>query len=95
MTTGFLRLLGTGLGMAALAIPGHSVGADEKPDVYAKDVAAMLDELPKEAGHFFESKHIDWKAVSEEFTREVKILKAGQPKGKVAYQPKKKELQFD
>ncbi|HEY1120978.1 MAG TPA: hypothetical protein VGE67_05240 [Haloferula sp.] len=60
--------------MAALACAGPSVAlaADEKSDVYAKDVAFMLEELPKKAGHFFELKGIDWKAVSEEFTKEVK-----------------------
>jgi carboxyl-terminal processing protease len=72
MTAGFVRLLGAGMGMAALAFPGLGIGADEKSGVYAKDVAFMLEELPKKAGRFFESKHIDWEAVREEFTREVK-----------------------
>ena len=58
--------------MAALAFPGLGIGADEESGVYAKDVAFMLEELPKKAGRFFESKHIDWEAVREEFTREVK-----------------------
>jgi carboxyl-terminal processing protease len=70
MTAGFRRC--TGVAMAAFASQVCSVSADEKDDVYAKDVAFMLEELPKKAGHFFEAKGIDWKAVSEQFTREVK-----------------------
>jgi len=58
--------------MATLSVSGLSVAADDKSDVYAKDVAFMLDELPKKAGHFFETKGIDWKAVSVEFTKAVK-----------------------
>jgi len=58
--------------MAALATSGPSVAADEKSDVYARDVEFMLQELPKKAGHFFELKGIDWKSVSAEFTKEVK-----------------------
>ena len=70
MTLGFRRLLSAG--MATLSVSGLSVAADDKSDVYAKDVAFMLDELPKKAGHFFETKGIDWKAVSVEFTKAVK-----------------------
>jgi carboxyl-terminal processing protease len=62
--------------MAALATSGLSAAADEKSDVYAKDVAFMLAELPKKAGHFFELKGIDWKAVSAEFSKEVKDIQS-------------------
>ncbi|MEK7950628.1 S41 family peptidase [Luteolibacter soli] len=55
-----------------LATSGLSAAADEKSDVYAKDVEFMLQELPKKAGHFFETKGVDWKSVSEEFTKAVK-----------------------
>lgn len=67
---GVLMACGT---MLATSLP---LRAEDKKDVYEKDVEFMLTELPKKAGHFFETKHIDWKKVSEEFRAAVKKVKS-------------------
>jgi len=46
-------------------------GAVDKTEVYRKDVDFLLAELPKHAGHFFETKKIDWRMVSNEFAAAV------------------------
>ncbi len=74
MTAGLRRF--AGVAMAALAAQVASVRAGEKGDVYAKDVAFLLEELPRKAGHFFETKGIDWQAVSAEFTQAVKDVRS-------------------
>ena len=55
--------------LAALAAP--RLRAQEKTTDYAGDVEFLLGELEKQAGQFFETKHIDWKAVAAQFRREV------------------------
>jgi carboxyl-terminal processing protease len=44
--------------------------------VYEKDVTFLLSELEQQAGHFFELKQIDWKAVEKEFRTAVKKLRS-------------------
>lgn len=52
---------------ALLAAASLPVRAAEDTE-YAKDIAFLLDELPKHAGRFFELKRIDWDAVRAEFS---------------------------
>lgn len=59
--------------------------AGEKTEVYAKDVDFMLTELPKKAGHFFETKHIDWKKVGMEFRAAAKKVKSDEEHLKLCY----------
>jgi len=59
---------------APLFLPGV-LRADLKPADYQKDVDFLLKELPKKAGHFFTLKRIDWKKVTDEFSKEVKTVK--------------------
>ena len=72
------KLPGFGFIMAAVTWLSCLVplAAENKSDVYAKDVDFMLAELPKKAGHFFQTKHIDWKKVSTEFKAAVKKVKS-------------------
>lgn len=64
-------------GVLAICLAGiPRAGAEEKdPGIYAKDVDFLLEELPKEAGIFFENKKIDWEAVKAEFSGSVKSVK--------------------
>lgn len=60
-----------------LASGVSSLGAESSPsDAYEKDVAFLLEELPKHAGRFFELKKIDWPAVDAEFRAAVKSVKS-------------------
>ncbi len=62
-------------GFTALAAGITPLSAETEKDVYARDVEFLLVELPKKAGHFFETKGIDWNAVSAEFRNAVKKVK--------------------
>src|SRR6187549_3924618 len=54
---------------AACAFPAPLLrAATDEEQAWQKDVQFLLDELPKKAGHFFETKKIDWKKVAAEFT---------------------------
>jgi C-terminal processing protease CtpA/Prc len=46
--------------------------------VYEKDVAFALDALERECGTLLEAKHVDWKAVSKEFTASAKTVDSEQ-----------------
>jgi len=71
-----LRSFLKSLPLAILLLAPASVRAEEAdPGVYAKDVDFLLEELPKQAGIFFESKKIDWEAVKSEFREAVKTVK--------------------
>jgi C-terminal processing protease CtpA/Prc len=45
------------------------------PAAYAKDIEFLLEEIPEQAGRFFELKKIDWEAVKAEFREAVKSVK--------------------
>lgn len=62
---------GPGPVLLALALAAAPVLAGDASSVYRKDVQFLLDELEKRAGHFFERKKVDWKAVRARFTKEV------------------------
>jgi len=49
-------------------------GAEASQTDYAWDVDFLLKELPQRAGRFFATKGIDWLAVSNQFTAEVKAV---------------------
>jgi carboxyl-terminal processing protease len=66
-----LKLLGLSIG-ASLGSGGIFGESPRKPDVYAKDVEFLLDELEKKAGQFFKVKGVDWAAVRKQFRTEVK-----------------------
>jgi hypothetical protein len=61
------RVLG---GLLAAACLPRLHAQEARPD-YAKDVEFLLVELEKKAGHFFELKGVQWKAVGEQFRRQV------------------------
>jgi len=58
-----------------VAMAGPLAAKGDK-EVYTKDVDFLLRELPKKAGHFFETKGIDWKQVTTEFHAEAKKVKS-------------------
>jgi C-terminal processing protease CtpA/Prc len=62
---------------AAVSIAGadESPGSAGAPEVYAKDVEFLLDELPKRAGHLIALKKIDWGKVESEFREAVKSVR--------------------
>jgi C-terminal processing protease CtpA/Prc len=64
-----LTLLLSAAGMPLLRAQASS------PDTYSKDLEFLLSEFEQKAGHFFPVKEIDWKAVGEQFRREVKDVK--------------------
>jgi carboxyl-terminal processing protease len=66
----FLTLTGAG----ALTLPGRA-SAQAGDAVYAGDIAFLLTEFEKQAGHFFPVKKIDWPSVSREFQEAVKSVK--------------------
>jgi carboxyl-terminal processing protease len=57
------------------ALGSTRLRAQAAPVDYSKDVEFLLAELEKKAGHFFATKHIDWKAVSGQFQKEAKEVK--------------------
>lgn len=61
---------------AAIACLPCGISGEEasRPNAYEKDVEFLLEELPKQAGRFFELKKIDWPKVSEEFRAAVKSV---------------------
>jgi C-terminal processing protease CtpA/Prc len=64
--------------VVSTALFSAGVAQADRSELYAKDVEFLLTELPREAGHFFEVKKIDWGAVSEQFRTEVKSVQTGE-----------------
>ena len=68
-----MKHTGSVIVLTTLLSAGGAQEAD-RSQVYERDVEFLLTELPREAGHFFEVKKVDWRSASEQFRTEVKSV---------------------
>ncbi len=69
------RFFRSGLLLTALCSGPSASAQAAGSGIYEKDVRFLLEELPKQAGRFFQLKGIDWEAVKAEFLEAVKSVK--------------------